>query len=150
MIIRVQKFRAFYYFKFCYRCTLIMSSYWKIDHRRKLNRSKLYEINIHINLDIYLVTTDKTKCIRNNHAFWCLLCQRSLLNACIISCSIGSGPGGENALYELCSIKDMILCFQTSSLNPSSSAAVFPTLVLAVNLETICRTKGTGCKSSVS
>lgn len=44
-----------------------MSSYWKIDHRRKLNRSKLYEINIHINLDIYLVTTDKTKCIRNNH-----------------------------------------------------------------------------------
>lgn len=76
------------------------------------------------------------------------VCQRSSLKVCIISCSTGSGPGGENALHELWSIKDMILCFQISCLNPSSSTSIFPNFkILAVNLEQFAGQKVVGAKA---
>jgi len=69
------------------------------------------------------------------HFVFAILSQNSmssgakLLKSCIISCSIGSGPRGENGLHELWSIKDVILCFQISCLNHFSSTSIpFPSL----------------------
>lgn len=102
-------------------------------------------------MEIYSVTIDKNKFIRKKSCIGCLpLCQRSLFKVCTISCNIGSGPGSENALYELWSIKDMILCFQISCLNLSYSTSIFPNPNSSGESGTICWTKVSRCKSSVS
>lgn len=74
--------------------------------------------------------------------------QRSLLKICIISCSIGSGPGGENALRELWRIKNMILCFLPKSF--FFHKHFFPSLNPSSESGTIYNTKVSRCKGSVS